>query len=214
MTQRFFGLMAMMIFCSVALPVFAGGEGGNSSEKSLTPGVIEIGDGPAKKQDHVVPNTRNLRAESGRAFRAHVEMENLAKHDSLKSLADDFRSIKALGKRFERINDAAKTQKAKTDAQNLRVQLQRYKGQKKNKELKKNATTILDALDSLPDLERLKKAEKKYARAQRTKSAGDDVPVKVDYDDAYRAYAERLNKLPKVLRVQFPKFEANPDFKK
>ncbi|MFK7941117.1 MAG: hypothetical protein AB8B82_17185 [Roseovarius sp.] len=205
----------LLAFClgSFGQVVFAGGDGGNNSEKSKPKGVIEIGK-DAPKAKNKVPNTRNLRATSGPAFRAHVQMEQLAQHDNLKSLAEDYRSLKGLAKNHKRINSAAKTQQAKTDAQNLRVQLQRYKSQKKNKTLKKNATIVLDALDTLPAEERLRQAEKKYAKAQRTKgNQADDLTAKDDYDTAYQDYTKRLGKLPKALRAQFPRYQANPNFK-
>lgn len=204
-----FGLVCILSFANTAQA--GGGGGGNESEKSLPTGVVEIGKEP-DKQVNKVPNTRDLRATSGKAFRAHVQMEKLAIHDNLKSLAEDYRSLKALARHWKRINDAAKTQTQKTDAQNLRVQLQRYKSKKANKELRKNATIVLDALDAMPAEQRLKAAEKEYAKAQRTKDQADDLTAKDNYDKAYKPYAERVKKLPKALRAQFPRYEANPDF--
>ncbi len=180
--------------------------GGGGSDKNDGVGTKAPKSKPAKKKAYV-PDTDNLRATKGPQANIHDRLEDYAQDDSLAGLATSLPRLKKFKKSLDRLVNRAKTQQQKIDANNIYTQLQRYKGQKKNKALRTNATRILTALAALAELDRVIAAEKAFYKAKvTTKGIGDDIEAQVDYEDAVKDYNRALKKVPDVPRNQFEKF--------
>lgn len=203
----------------VANKAFAGGGTSDDNGSSKTPATTgQNNTKKATQKKAYVPDTKSLRApRSGALFSAHRSMEKMAQKDSLEALANDYKAIRALARKYAKLNQNAKSQTDKYYAQSLYTQLNRYGGKKaskRNPQLGRNARAIRAALDAMPAESRLRQAEKDLAKAHRTKgNAGDDITAGEDYKKAYRAYQSKLKGVPPKLKAQFPKYEANPDFR-
>ena len=114
--------------------------------------------------------------------------------------------MKAFKKSLDRLIRSAKTQRDKVDANNVLVQLQRYRGAvKKNAKLSYFATGILAGINAMDVYLRLQKAQDRFDIAEKFGNDLQKLDAQVDLETARTDYREALRAVPKGLRPLHPK---------
>lgn len=216
--QRIFIGLAASICLIAALPVHIGGPkgnfwsvsqafagGGGGGEQGLGSGKSDKG----KKKSiasQVVPDTTALRApRSGPVQREQDALARAAKRDALRELATRPKKLRAFVHRVDKLIDGAKTQREKVEANNILVQLNRYKrAGRKHQNLAFYANGILLGRGAIRAFDRMKRAEAALAAAKKT---GDDVKVfkaEQNLKEDTRRYRRAYRRVPDVFKGLHP----------
>ncbi|WP_272006286.1 hypothetical protein [Roseovarius sp. ZX-A-9] len=188
-------------------------KGSKKATKKKRPAKPVLKKNPKKKaaakkpEGPFVPDTSALRAKrNGPAQRAQDKLEDYAREDNLKGLATSGKRMRAFKSNVDGLVDRARTSQEKVDANNVLVQLQRYKGaRKQNPALAYYAHGILRGLAAMTAYERYLDADGKAAVAERFGDFNQKTDARLALEDARKAYAEARQRVPKALRPLHPK---------